>query len=69
MNSRPEGVRRQDSRNLGTTLLASPVDELIRYGSPLGVDGVLDVDSGRGEDEPAPDEYRQTLAEADGGHA
>ena len=38
-------------------------------GSPPGVDGVLDVDSGRGEDEPAPDEYRQTLAEADGGHA
>ena len=37
--------------------------------SPLCVNGVLDVDSCSAEDEPAADEYRQTLAEADGGHA
>ena len=37
--------------------------------SPFGVDCVLDVDSRCGEDEAAPDEYRETLAEPDGRHA
>jgi len=36
---------------------------------PLCVNGVLDVDSCGAEDEATPDEYRETLAEADGGHA